>query len=50
MLEAKLADVTGAGGGRKQVIFGKTRAKNIQKKLEKARQKAGSPTNKNYKK
>ena len=50
MLEAKLADITGAGGGRKQVIFGKTRAKNIQKKLEKARQKAGSPTNKNYKK
>jgi len=50
MLEAKLADVTGSGGGRKQVIFGKTRAKNIQKKLEKARQKAGSPTNKNYKK
>lgn len=50
MLEAKLADVTGAGGGRKQVIFGKTRAKNIQKKLEKARQKAGSPANRNYKK
>jgi len=47
MLEAKLADVTGAGGGRKRVLFGKLTAKNIQKKLDKARAKAGSPANKN---
>ena len=41
MLEAKLADVTGSGGGRKRVLFGKLSAKNIQKKLDKARKKAG---------
>ena len=41
MLEAKLADVTGSGGGRKRVLFGKLSAKNIQKKLDKARRKAG---------
>ena len=50
MLEAKLADITGAGGGRKRVLFGKLSAKNIQKKLDKARQKAGSPANKNTEK
>ncbi len=45
MLEAKLADYEGAKGGKKRVLFGNYLRKRTKRKLDEARQEAGSPAN-----
>jgi len=45
MLEAKLADYEGSKGGKKRVLFGNYLRKRTRRKLDEARQEAGSPAN-----
>ena len=45
MLEAKLADYEGAKGGKKRVLFGNYLRKRTRRKLDEAKQQAGSPAN-----
>jgi len=45
MLEAKLADYEGSKGGKKRVLFGNYLRKRTKRKLDEAKQQAGSPAN-----